>query len=117
MTLGSLAGGDLRDLEELGVLPKEAVEEAEKDKENVKSVTAAGNGVGHEGLPWFESMVKGSRLGNVKTSWGERRSGNGRYKVEWEVVEWTEDGDGAGATTAKRKIGEVVEDEDMEGTH
>jgi len=36
LTLGSLAGSDLQDLEELGLLPKEATEDAENDKEVIE---------------------------------------------------------------------------------
>lgn len=122
LTLGSLAGSDLRDLEDLGLLPKEALEDAENDKEKIENAvpyvgTNVLNGHGNEGLPWFETMVKGSRLGNVKKSWGERRSGNGRFTVEWEIVEWTDDGTESDTTSAKRKLGEVTEDDVMEGAH
>ncbi len=99
MTLGSLVGTDLRDLEDLGLLDESADEEEQVVR----------NG---EGVPWFESMVEGSRLGKMRKSWGQRSSGNGRYKVEWEIVEWTE-GDGEVVdtmSTGKRKIGEVVEE-------
>jgi hypothetical protein len=58
-----LAGEDLRDLEELGLLPKEALEDAENDKEKIDNVVPfAGsnvlNGVVNEGLPWFQTMVE-----------------------------------------------------------
>ena len=67
MTLGSLAGEDLRDLEELGLLPKEALEDVENDKEETDNpVPFAGsnvrNGVGNEGLPWFQTMVEVSHI-------------------------------------------------------
>ncbi|KUJ13046.1 uncharacterized protein LY89DRAFT_199712 [Mollisia scopiformis] len=116
LTLGSLAGSDLRDLEDLGLLPKEALDDAENDKEKIENVVPyAGNDI--EGLPWFETMVQGSRLGNMKKSWGSRHSDNGRFKVEWEIVEWTE-GDEDLATPSKRKFGEVAEpDSHMEEAH
>ncbi|KAF8852463.1 hypothetical protein BDZ45DRAFT_716950 [Acephala macrosclerotiorum] len=85
LTLGSLVGTDLRNLEELGLLPKEATEEAEKDKDEV---VIWEEGDGNEGLPWFETLVEGSKLGSMRKSWGKRQSG--RYQVEWEIVEWTE---------------------------
>ncbi|KAK0124642.1 hypothetical protein ONS95_009589 [Cadophora gregata] len=127
LTLGSLAGKDLRDLEDLGVLPREAVEDAVGEREVIEESAAGrggrgvlserergesglGSGVGEEGLPWFETMVKGSKLGNVQRSWGKRRSQNGRFKVEWEIVEWTEEEESAGEGTkspAKRKLGDV----------
>ncbi|XMA08523.1 hypothetical protein WAI453_001314 [Rhynchosporium graminicola] len=117
LTLGSLAGKDLRDLEDLGVLPKEAVEDAVGERtmigESAGLVKADGAG---EGLPWFENMLRGSRLGNVKTSWGERRSHNGRFRVEWEIVEWSEERDGGDGSKspAKRKLVEVNEVDMME---
>lgn len=104
------------------MLPKEALDDAESDKEKIENVAPFTGGTalssdGDEGLPWFETMVKGSRLGNVRRSWGERRSQNGRFKVEWEIMEWTEDGSEGTTSLAKRKIGEVVEDDVMEGAH
>ena len=119
--MGSLNGSDLRDLEDLGVLPTEALEDAENDKEKIENaVSFAGSntvdGSGNEGLPWFESMVEGSRLGKMKKSNGQRQSG--RYKVEWEIVEWTDDGEGGSTSPAKRKLDEVEEnDSRMEGVH
>ncbi|TVY82550.1 hypothetical protein LSUE1_G007791 [Lachnellula suecica] len=124
LTLGSLNGSDLRDLEDLGVLPSEALEDAENDKEKIENVvpfTGSNtlNGSANEGLPWFETMVEGSRLGKMKTTSGKRQSG--RYKVEWEIVEWTDDGEGEvlspTKSPTKRKLGEVEEgDSKMEGT-
>lgn len=110
LTLGSLSGPDLRDLEDLGLLPKEAVEDAENDKEKMESVLIEGH-VEKEGIDWFETMTEGSRLGRVRKSWGGGKSGDGRYKVEWEIVEWTE-GDETEAGPAKRKIGEVEDNEE-----
>lgn len=114
LTLGSLKGEDLRDLEDLGLL--------EMDEERVEKVEEKGNVVGSEGLPWFETMVQGSKLGNMKKSWGSRSSGSGRYKVEWEIVEWTEgDDDNSTSAPPKRKLGEVLESDEadaaMEGVH
>jgi len=120
LTLGSLASSDLRDLEDLGLLPKEALEDAESDKEKIENVVGSNvlNGDGNEGLPWFETMVEGSKLGKMKKSWGSRQSGNGRYKVEWEIMEWTEGDEEDSTLPSKRKFGEVVEaDSTMEGIH
>jgi hypothetical protein len=118
LTLGSLSSNDLRDLEELGLLPKEAVEDAEHDNEKIESVIHTGNNDTTEGLPWFESLVKGSKLGNMRRSWGSRQSGHGRFKVEWEIMEWTEGDVGDTVSPAKRKIGEVDEsDLRMEDAH
>lgn len=117
LTLGSLAGSDLRNLDDLGLLPKEALEDAESDKEQIESVVQNAVSV-EEGLPWFDTLVRGSKLASMRKSWGSRQSGNGRYKVEWEIVEWTEGDDEDSTLPAKRKFGEVVEpDATMEGNH
>lgn len=90
----------MRDLEEMGALPKEAVAEAEEDREMV-------SGVGSEltqtdAVPWFEKMVEGSSLGRIRRT-GLRKEAGGRV-VEWEIVEWTEGDD---STLGKRKIDEI----------
>ncbi|KAI9646155.1 hypothetical protein NHQ30_005595 [Ciborinia camelliae] len=119
LTLGSLASSDLRDLEELGLLPREALEDAQNEKETIESVIPpTNNNGGEQGLPWFETMVEGSRLGKMKTSRGMRAVTDGRIKVEWEIVEWTaEDDDTQTSTTGKRKLDATSAGEDptMEG--
>lgn len=105
----------------MGVLPAEALQDAENDKEKIENVVPfAGsstlNGSGNEGLPWFETMVEGSRLGKMKRSSGQQQTG--RYKVEWEIMEWTDDGEADGTSPAKRKLDEIEEpDSRMEGVH
>lgn len=127
LTLGSLSSGDLRDLGDLGLLPKEALDEAERDRESISSVVphSGQNGAddeGSEGLPWFESMIEGSTLGKIKRSRGQRQSRGGNVRVEWEILEWTDEGDDDEdeelITAGKRKLAHV-EDEDaaMEGVH
>ncbi|KAH8663592.1 hypothetical protein BGZ60DRAFT_411688 [Tricladium varicosporioides] len=116
LTLGSLAGSDLRDLEDLGLLPQEALEDTEEDTEIIYNGTTHARSTAlsreaHEGLPWFETMVEGSRLGKIKKSRGQQQSGNGRYRVEWEIVEWTDEGENEAPGSMKRKLGEVVEDD------
>ncbi len=97
------------------MLPNEAVESAALDNEKIE---ARGGNDANEGLPWFESLVKGSQLGNMRRSWGSRESGNGRFKVEWEIVEWTEENESDPTPPSKRKIAEVEEhDSHMEGGH
>lgn len=102
LTLGSLSGTDLGNLEDMGAFPKEAVEEAESDRRLINSgVTAT------DTLPWFEKMVEGSTLGKIRRT-GLRRE-DGVRVVEWEIVEWTEaEGD---ASPGKRKIGELEADD------
>ena len=111
VTVGSLRGSDLRDLEDLGFLPEEGVDEAQG-----KGLMTEGSEEGKVGLPWFETLVEGSRLGRMRKSWGSREGRNGRFKIEWEIVEWTED-EGNNGAAGKRKLGELVEDEAMEGVH
>lgn len=119
LTLGSLASSDLRDLEELGLLPKEALEDAQNDKQTIESVIpqTEHNDEGEHGLPWFDAMVEGSRLGKMRTSRGRRSVSDGRIKVEWEILEWTaEDDDGQTSTaTGKRKLDATSEGSSMEG--
>lgn len=98
------------------MLSREALEDAEAGKEKIeKAVSVVGSG-GREGnLPWFETLVQGSRLANVQRSWGERTARNGRYRVEWEIVEWNAADDSAqrADSPSKRKIGEMSGDEMM----
>ena len=103
---------DLKDLEELGLLPDE-----EGEKEGVREVGRDG---GREGVEWFDALVEGSRLGRTRR-WGERTEGRG-WRVEWEIVEWVEGEDEAREETdieeaiggVKRKLGEV-ENVEMKG--
>jgi len=116
LTLGSLSSDDLRDLEELGLLPAEAVEDAENDKEKIDNVVAsAGSSTlssdTHEGLPWFETLVEGSRLGKIRKNWGSNQNKN--VRIEWEIMEWTDADGEENIAPGKRKIGEVAEDETM----
>lgn len=116
----------MRDLEDLGLLPKEALDEAERDKESISRVVPQGGMTaadeeGSEGLPWFETMIEGSTLGKIKRSRGQGQSRSGNVRVEWEIMEWTGGDEGEEEETpsaGKRKLAHV-EDEDaaMEGVH
>jgi hypothetical protein len=109
VTLGSLSSVDLRDLEEMGLLPAEALSDAESEKVQIMNAAKAGEEYSTE-LPWFETLVKGSKLGKMKTARGRKSGGDGKWTVEWEVVEWTaEDEEGNGISPAKRKAGELDE--------
>ena len=117
MTLCSLGGEELRDLEELGWLPEDVGEGPEGDGKGVgvESLVPAG-----EGLPWFETMMEGSKLGKMRRSRGSKTGDGGRYTVEWEVIEWTDEGnegEGAETATGKRKLEDVEGEsgEKMEG--
>ena len=117
LTLGTLREHDLRDLEELGVVPEDAATELEPtETTEITTLTDLGSGV-----PWFESMVSGSRLGTMQRSSGRRRGNN--WSIEWEITEWTEDGapaasplpestsESADKTAGKRKPDDSVESE------
>lgn len=110
LTLGSLISEDLRDLEDLGLLPEAVVMNAQHDKEVIENDIPrnALSGDANEGLPWFDTMVEGSQLGRMRRQ-GERRSGNG-WRVEWEIVEWTDGDDETPTTTSsgKRKLDETM---------
>ncbi|KAI0022052.1 hypothetical protein F4780DRAFT_735391 [Xylariomycetidae sp. FL0641] len=117
LTLGSLLTEDLHDLEEMGLLPDDTEQEDQMDI--VPSPVRANTsrqlvGRDHTGIPWFESLLAGSRLGNMHTTRGVRQSRDGRVRVEFEITEWTGDegadeGDEAGSessATGKRKRGD-----------
>jgi len=112
LTLGTLSSSDLRDLEELGLLPPEAVSDAESDREKLEK--AIDDKEAKEGVPWFESLVEGSRLSRMRKSRGAQKTG--RWNVEWEVVEWTDDGVEVtpAAPGGKRKLEETIGEEDVE---
>jgi len=106
VTLGSLSAEDLGDLEDLELLPAEGDDQAAADRRGVNApiqeATAQGAGRETSSLSWFDTLTAGSRLGDLRTSKGSSLSRDGRLRVEWEVVEWTED-DGDPENPAKRK--------------
>lgn len=117
MTIGSLLDEDQALLADLGFLPG-----SESSDEDVSTTgpsrsapvrTIARNEAHVRGAPWFEEIVRNTRLGRFKQQRGAH-SDNG-IRVEWEVTEWTgadgSDDEGSSATPSKRKIGEVDRDE------
>ena len=139
LTLGSLSGEDLGDLEDMGLLPDSDAEASEAqapvtpaDATQIAALDAGTRVQDHGrrdvvlrpgretlgGLPWFDTLVEGSRLGTIRTSKGSGRSRDGAVRVEWEVVEYTEDGSGGDDTprSGKRKFDEREESKDgMQG--
>lgn len=119
MTLGTLSGDKLRNLEELGLLPREATAEYRLEdgddgdgEDEARRISIHKN----QGLPWFDTMVEGSRLGHMKQTMGSHRSRDGDVQVEWEIVEWTDGDDEShdGTNTpnsGKRKLDEVLDDD------
>ncbi|EGE80834.1 hypothetical protein BDDG_03775 [Blastomyces dermatitidis ATCC 18188] len=127
VTIGSLFSEDQGALEDLDLLPSDVDTDVEVASGRATPTTSTGPpvpsavtsastqlgprfieprvSVKHRfgivnGIPWFEEMMQGSRLGRV----GRRRRGVGisadrSTRVEWEVSEWHDDG-----------LGPVVED-------
>jgi hypothetical protein len=58
-------------------------------------------------LPWFDALTEGSRLGTLRRAKGGGTDRSGRVRVEWEVVEWSEDDVGNAESPRKRKLEEV----------
>lgn len=114
LSLGSLVPGDLADLEDWGLLespregsPSPAAPSGDGDAEMREVGGEGGGGVlGRVGvLPWFEGLVEGSKLGRLRK--GTARGGT--VRVEWEIVEWTEEGEGGGGESPKKRKLEEVE--------
>ncbi|KAK2861227.1 hypothetical protein FQN49_004414 [Arthroderma sp. PD_2] len=135
VTVGSLFSQDQSALEDLGLLPEDAdtgasvvpvstsagVTPTPSSSRQVASTEPQMFVSRHSGtlggIPWFEEMIEGSRLGRV----GKHRrgvGGNETMHVEWEVSEWhdtmptmsTETHDSATASpriSAKRKSPQV----------
>ncbi|KAF2401913.1 hypothetical protein EJ06DRAFT_555533 [Trichodelitschia bisporula] len=108
LTLGSLLDEDLDLLEGMGLLPSsDNEEEVEQTTQTVRSPPS--QVVAPRGAPWFESMVRDSRLGKFKRSRGGHTSRDGSVKVAWEVVEWTGEDDNESSNGGKRKFNEAEE--------
>jgi hypothetical protein len=140
VSIGSLFSEDQRALEDLDLLPGDFDEEEDEDQVEAEVsgsfttpplgtssvVVPSFTGTGHisrnfqhgraGGIPWFEEMVEGSRLGRLMRSRrGMGVSDDQSTSIEWEVSEWHDDGSGGflkqeesrsgGTTTGKRKRG------------
>jgi hypothetical protein len=120
LALGSLFPEDLADLEELGLLPDiesngEEVELEAKpkdqdtkmhsgDEEDREGRLVLRQTVG--GLPWLDDLTEGSRLGTLRATKGSHTNRSGTTRVEWEIVEWTEDDAPDTPRNGKRKLGD-----------
>ncbi|KAF2792035.1 hypothetical protein K505DRAFT_326427 [Melanomma pulvis-pyrius CBS 109.77] len=121
LTVGSLLDEDQAALATLGFLP--GGDSSDDDASNTAgpSRPAQTRAVGRpeqlsRGAPWFEEMVENTKLGRFKQQRGGHSSRDGSVRVEWEVMEWTEadDADDEAATPGKRKIGVLLDDDDIE---
>ncbi|PHH68679.1 hypothetical protein CDD82_365 [Ophiocordyceps australis] len=120
LTLGSLLREDLCGLEDMGLIPDDSepdAREQEDQQEPAGHVAPASRSTALRqsyGVPWFDGLVEGTRLGKMRRSQGIKRSPDGSVSVEWEIVEYTdgpEDVDmdtplSAGPSAAKRKMQE-----------
>ncbi|KAB5570456.1 hypothetical protein GE09DRAFT_708096 [Coniochaeta sp. 2T2.1] len=127
ITLGSLRSNDLNDLEEMDFLPgSDDAAETPADPAGPATIQPGTSVEGGDqrdvvlrpgretvgGLPWFDTLVEGSRLGNLRHRKGSGRSRDGTVRVEWEIMEYTEDdGDSGGDSprSGKRKFDEREE--------
>jgi hypothetical protein len=136
VALGSLLGDDLRLLEDLQILPPDEDLSEQTVTETVPTnlvtrttetaPTAAAPSSSSSrisyyagtlaGVPWFEEMIEGSRLGRIMRSRrGIGISGDDTKTFEWEISEWQDTDTGRQPTrvvasgSAKRKA------EDMTG--
>lgn len=116
LTLGSLVDEDLREMEDLGLIPNIAAQDAQTQKAVETTTLNAGSASGpglqsvgqqvqqrsspengergiSEDLPWFESMLEGSVLGQLTRSRRISRARTtreiGGVQVDWEIIEWT----------------------------
>ncbi|KAF1831187.1 hypothetical protein BDW02DRAFT_505864 [Decorospora gaudefroyi] len=119
LTVGSLLDEDQELLAELGFLPSSESSDEEAHVVGPSRAnptrTVVRSGPQARGAPWFEEIVRNTRLGRLKQQRGGHSDGG--VHVEWEVTEWTEgdDADDEGSSTPnKRKIGDVDAGDDTE---
>ncbi|KAH8176209.1 Mss4-like protein [Sarocladium implicatum] len=102
LTLGSLVREDLRDLEDMGLIDDASSASADVDDPSAKTDTLASISNQKKstalrqsyGVPWFDSMVEGTRLGRMRRTQSIQRSPHGgEVSIEWEIVEFADNGD------------------------
>lgn len=134
VSVGSLRGDDQRLLEDLNLIPEDVDDEVLdaqtaviRNNPPLSAPTVSSTAdlsdfsrsyrqgtVG--GIPWFEEMIEGSRLGRLMRSRrGIGRSDDQSTTIEWEITEWhdegpteelvinTESSTGSGAAKRKRE--------------
>lgn len=123
VTLGSLDGEDIHDLESMGLVPTLESDESDKgrdtadegeSKSTIKDAPPTLDSAMEvfirefSEVPWFDALVEGSLLGKL-TQKNKRKPG----KIAVQVIEWPDsEGPGAGdaergGVSGKRKFGEV----------
>lgn len=138
VAIGTLFSEDQRVLEDLDLLPVDSDEEELEAEPSSSALAPAMDtsssiivpSFGNQnlkrsfrhgtagGIPWFEEMVEGSRLGRLMQSRrGMGVSADQSTSFEWEISEWHDDGTGGiiqeedpdGHSIGKRKRGQQVE--------
>jgi hypothetical protein len=112
LTLGSLLREDIRDLEDIGLIPEDSDEGPSSRSEAAPATPTKRTALQQSfGVPWFDGLIEGSRLGSMRRSYGARQSRDGQTSIEWDIVEFSENGGGEtgeGETTltqlGKRKL-------------
>lgn len=88
---------------------------------NTSELASLRGGRESTGIPWFDSILEGSRLGKgLKSTKISQRSADGTTRVEWEIVEYTDGDPGTpSANGGKRKMDDRDDTDDsrMEGIH
>lgn len=113
---------DLHDLEDLGLIPDETdSDESGQDLDTEKAVDtkpdqSAGVLQQSFGVPWFEELVQGTKLGKMRRRQGGGQSQDGNVQVQWEIIEYSDNGaeediDMATPSSGKRKLDERDDDE------
>lgn len=120
LTLGSLREQDVGELEDMGLFRggDEGEDGGEAEGSRAATPTAAGarqlrrevfgplQVAEGRGAPWFERLVEDSRLGAITRTRGGYEASDGSWREEWEVLEWTNEGEEAErGTPGKRKLG------------
>ena len=112
LTLGSLLQEDFQDLEDLGLIPEESESEPE-EKQQVDPASRETALRQSFGVPWFDGMVEGTRLGRLRRTHGIERSDDGTVRVEWEIIEQSDgpeshdvEMESASSSSGKRKLQE-----------
>lgn len=146
VTLGSLFSDDLRMLEDLELLPRDVTEDGSDGRpRTVTDTTSAATASSPAtppatssssaaasaspsfvksyregttaGIPWFEEMIEGSKLGRImRKRRGFGVSDDQSTTIEWEISEWHGSGSDTGRAmsessggTGKRKVDEMTD--------
>ncbi|KAL8655286.1 MAG: hypothetical protein Q9210_000989 [Variospora velana] len=116
VNLGSLWSESVEKLVDEGVFTASADDErtTRAVAENVSKGTSVPEVRHLQGAQWKEEMIDGSQLGRIKRRRGGQRSADGKSRIEWEFVEFTEEPRDAGGSTGKRKLDEIGHDRNVE---